>query len=240
MLQSFAFSKSFQLCCWSKAPQKYGTGSGPSPNSTFTLTHTVKPELQEVVLHSILSGQTNYSPFWKMHLSSSSIYFSSPPLHQPCLLLLIYCFPCGSPERNGHGDGELGYLCYLRLSRIQALNELPLWLHRPQNSGKYSPVVFPQDLWYSCPQYPQNAFVEFPKWMKSRFIWTGFEKRNTDLPYHCIAASRYYKNLKVKRPRKRLKHLCRVHEIKRWNIPDPKAALPVLKRTGPPAQRRLV
>lgn len=117
MLQSFAFSKSFQLCCWSKAPQKYGTGSGPSPNSTFTLTHTVKPELQEVVLHSILSGQTNYSPFWKMHLSSSSIYFSSPPLHQPCLLLLIYCFPCGSPERNGHRDGELGYLCYLRLSR---------------------------------------------------------------------------------------------------------------------------
>ena len=64
----------------------------------------------------------------------------------------------------------LCYLRYLRMSCIQTLNDLPLWLHRPPNSGKYSPVVFPQDLWYSCPQYPHNTFVEFPKWMKSRFI----------------------------------------------------------------------
>lgn len=149
---------------------------GPPPVAHLH-SHTVKPELQERVLHSILSGQTNYSPFWKMHLSSSSMEFSSPALHQACPPLSIYCFPFGSPERNGHGDRELGYLCYLRLSRIQALNELPLWLHRPQNSGKYSPVVFPQDLWYSCPQYPHNAFVEFPKWMKSRFIWTRLRSK---------------------------------------------------------------
>lgn len=47
----------------------------------------------------------------------------------------------------------------------------------PQNSGKYSPLGFPQDLWYSCPQYPHNAFVEFPKGMKSRFIWTVLKSK---------------------------------------------------------------
>lgn len=151
---------------------------GPPPIAHLH-SHTVKPEPQEVVLLSILSGQTNYSPFLKKrHLSSSPIYLSSPPRHPACLLLVIYCFPFSSPETNSHGDRKPGYLCYLRLSCIQTLNELPLWLHRPQNSGKYSPVVFPQDLWYSCPQYPHNAFVEFPKWMKSRFIWTVLKRKH--------------------------------------------------------------
>lgn len=142
---------------------------GPPP--AHLRSRRVKPEPQEVVLHSILSRQTNYSPLKKAPFLLSSI-FPSPALHPACLLLVIYCFPFGSPETNGHGDRKLDYLCYLRLSCIQTLSELPLWPHRPQNSGKYSPVVFPQGLRYSCPQYPHNAFVEFPKWMKSRFIWT--------------------------------------------------------------------
>lgn len=50
-----------------------GAGSGPSPHSTFTL----KPEPQEVVLRSILSGQTNYSPFEKCTFLSSPTFPSS-------------------------------------------------------------------------------------------------------------------------------------------------------------------
>lgn len=40
--------------------------------------HTLKPELQEVVLRSIMSGQTNYSPFEKCTFFSSPIFSSSP------------------------------------------------------------------------------------------------------------------------------------------------------------------
>lgn len=102
-----------------------------------------------------------------------SYIFPPPPL---CSFLVFFSsfivLLSGPLERNSQVDGELYYLCYLRMRCIQALNELPLWLHRPRNSGKYSPVVFPQDLWYFCPLYPHNAFVEFPKWMKSRFTGT--------------------------------------------------------------------
>lgn len=52
---------------------------------------TLKPEPQEVVLRSILSEQTNYSPFEKCTFFSSPI-FSSSPLLPACRLLSIYCF----------------------------------------------------------------------------------------------------------------------------------------------------
>lgn len=143
---------------------------GPPPIAHLH-SHTAKPEPQEVVLHSILSGQTNYSPFLKKGTFPPLLYIFPP--HRYTLLVFFssfIVFPSVLQRRTVTETESRGYLCYLRLSCIQTLNELPLWLHRPQNSGKYSPVVFPQDLWYSCPQYPHNAFVEFPKWMKSRFI----------------------------------------------------------------------
>ena len=99
---------------------------------------------------------------WKMHLSLHSllVFFSTWAV-----------FVSGPPERNSGGDTALCYLCYLKVSCVQTRVELlPLRSLRPLNSGNYSPAVFPEDLWYSCPQYPHNTFVEFPKWMKSRFI----------------------------------------------------------------------
>lgn len=121
-----------------------------------------------------------------MHLPSSAVAFPSQALH-------LFSVP---PERSGHGDRALGDLCYLRPSRSQALNELLLRLHRPQNSGKYSPVAFPEDLWYSCPRYPRNALVEFPRLDEKQDYLCSFEKRNTDLPYRCPAASHYCKKSK--------------------------------------------
>lgn len=113
-------------------------------------------------------GQTNYSPFEKCTFFLLSYIFllpSSTVFFSPFIVVIS-----GPPERNSQGDKKLCYLRYLKMSCIQTQNELLLWLHRLQNSRKYSPAVFPEDLWYSCPQYPHNAFVEFPKWMKSRFI----------------------------------------------------------------------
>lgn len=60
---------------------------------------TLKPEPQEVVLRSILSGQTNYSPFEKCTFFSTLI-FSSSPLFPACLLLCFYCFHCGSSREE--------------------------------------------------------------------------------------------------------------------------------------------
>lgn len=71
-----------------------GAGSGPSPHSTFTL----KPEPQEVVLRSILSGQTNYSPFEKCTFLSSPTFPSSPAL-PPRLLLHMNCFRSSREEQ---------------------------------------------------------------------------------------------------------------------------------------------
>lgn len=74
-------------------------------------THTLKPEPQEVVLCSISSGQTNYSPFEKctffyslpMYVSSST---SAPSLSSP---RPIYCFPSKSSReaRSGRQKGSL-------------------------------------------------------------------------------------------------------------------------------------
>lgn len=74
-----------------------GAGSGPSPHSTFTLTHRLKPELQEVVLRSITSGNTNYSPFEKCTFFPHLPYISPPSPLPSCRLLSIYCFHFGSP-----------------------------------------------------------------------------------------------------------------------------------------------
>lgn len=153
-------------------------------------THTLKPEPQEVVLCSISSGQTNYSPFEKCTFFTPFLCtFPPPPPHPPCLLLAPFIvFLQSPPERHGQGDRKVPYLRYLKMSCIHNRNELPLWLHRPPNSGKYSPAVFPQDLWYSCPQYPHNAFAEFPKWMKSRIIWSLWKVKHwSSLSLHgCI------------------------------------------------------
>lgn len=162
-------ASSFQLCHNSKGPKNQELVQEVDPPPTAHLhSHTVKPEPQEVVLRSIMSGQINYSP------SEKCTFFSSPIF--PSSLLVFFSafivFISGPPERNSQGDKKLCYLRYLKMSCVQTQNELLLRLHRPQNSGKYSPAVFPEDLRYSCPQYPHNAFVEFPKWMKSRFIWT--------------------------------------------------------------------
>lgn len=179
----------FQVCHLSEAPQKmrtcrkwalpppahshaetWATGSGP-------VQHLFWPDKLFTV--------------WKMHLFyslpmyvSSSTSAPSPSSPRP-----IYCFPSKSSREARPGrQKKVPYLRYLKMSCIQSRNELPLWLHRPPNSGKYSPAVFPQDLWYSCPQYPHNAFAEFPKWMKSRIIWSLWKVKHwSSLSLHgCI------------------------------------------------------
>lgn len=119
--------------------------------------HTLKPEPQEVVLRSILSGQTNYSPFEKCTFSSFPIFSLLHLCSLPVFSSPFIVFIAGPPERSSQGDRKLCYLRYLKMNCIRSQNELLLWLHRPQNSRKYSPAVFPQEVWYSCPQYPHNA-----------------------------------------------------------------------------------
>lgn len=97
-----------------------------------------------------------------------------PPLRSLLVFFSIWIvFVSGPPERNSDGDAALCYLRYLKISCVQTRVELlPLRSLRLLNSWNYSPAVFPEDLWYSCPKYHHNAFVEFPKWMKCGFIWT--------------------------------------------------------------------
>ncbi|KAA8585964.1 hypothetical protein FQN60_007533 [Etheostoma spectabile] len=69
-------------------------------------------------------------------------------LWESCMIFPDILRATGPPERNHQGDKKLCYLCYLKMSCVHTQNELLLLLrlHRPQNSGKYSPVVFPEDL----------------------------------------------------------------------------------------------
>lgn len=91
---------------------------GPPPISHLH-SHTVKPEPQEVVLHSILSGQTNYSPFWKMHLSFSPMYFPSPSA--PCLSSSRHLlFSLRFSRENGHADPRTAGLPVLSQAELRS------------------------------------------------------------------------------------------------------------------------
>lgn len=62
MLKTFAFQSLSNFATNLKALKNTAQEVGPPPMAHLH-SRTVKPEPQEVVLHSILSGQTNYSPF---------------------------------------------------------------------------------------------------------------------------------------------------------------------------------
>lgn len=101
-------ASSFQVCHKSGAP-KIRSWSGKwtlPPQHIYTHTH-LKPEPQEVALRSILSGQTNYSPFEKMHLFPLSYIY--PPPSSALLSLLVFfssfiVFISDPLERNSEGD----------------------------------------------------------------------------------------------------------------------------------------
>lgn len=122
--------------------------------------HTLKPEPQEVVLRSIMSGQINYSPFEKCTFFSSPLVPSFPST----------VFILGPPERNSQGDKKLlPALSQTDLRSDSTWDVAAVVTQAPKFQEIFSCVV-PWRLAVSCPQYPHNAFVEFPKWMKSRFI----------------------------------------------------------------------
>lgn len=165
---------SLQVCHKFKAPKKsrVGAGSGPSPpKHIYTHTHWNLSHRKWSCAASCQGRQIIHhlknAPF------SPLLYYSSSP-SAPCLSSsLRLLFSLQVLQTGTVKETKSSATCVIsKMSCIQTRNELLLWLHRPLNSGKYSPAVFPEDLWYSCPQYPHNTFVEFPKRMKSRFIWT--------------------------------------------------------------------
>lgn len=111
------------VCHLSEAPQKMRAcrkWAPPSPTLTplpapAAHSRRLKPEPQEVVLRSILSGQTNYSPFDKRALLFICFFIRTPFLYEfPCPPLPsrpICCFDSGS---SGGRDRKAPYLRYLQ------------------------------------------------------------------------------------------------------------------------------
>lgn len=140
----------------------------------------LKPELQEVVLCSILSGRTNYSPpdqcallFCIFFRLPTDMNFFDPPLPTPAppSSRLISC--CDSSSSGGRQKGSLPALSQ-NDSHSEAKGAAAALAQPTPRPPKFRenipPAVFPQDLWYSCPQYPHLAAAEFPQRMKSRII----------------------------------------------------------------------
>lgn len=74
-----AKSGSWKCCIFMAVrPPKSRVGEGSRDPPPIAHLRTLKPELQEVVLLSIMSGQTNYSPFEKCTFFSPLILSSSP------------------------------------------------------------------------------------------------------------------------------------------------------------------
>lgn len=140
----------------------------PPPPCSRLHSHSVKPELQEVGLGCIMSGDTNYSLF---------IFLFQYIFLLPRPFSFIYCLDFKPLREEWSGEIERFSTCVISKTELHLSfmkmkwNEQSLWLNSPPNSGKY---LHPEDLRYSCSQYPCNTSIEFPKRTQSRFIWGIF------------------------------------------------------------------
>lgn len=153
------------VCHLSEAPQKMRARRKwvpPSPNpphphpAPAARSRRLKPEPQEVVLRSILSGQTNYSPFDKRALFiyfffvlPSYMSFLAPLPHRPrphrrllASFIVLILAPLGQRQK-----GSLPALSqtesHSEAKRAAAAVAQP---PPPQNSGKYSSCGVPSRL----------------------------------------------------------------------------------------------
>lgn len=166
--------------------------------------HTLKPEPQEVVLRSIISGQTNYSPFEKCTFFSSPIFFPPPPL-PPCRLLSIYCFHFRS-SREEQSRRQKALLPALSQNELHsgskraaaAVAQAPKFREIFSCGVPWRLVVF-------LPTVSPQRFCGISLMDEKQVYLNSFEKWNIDLPYLYMAVLFYCINPTVKRLGERIK-----------------------------------